>query len=96
MYSITRKSPLLLAAAAISIAMAGTASAQWRITRPGSYKLFFNHNVGTGDGIIIRFHGTLNRVRTGVGTFRCLLVGLMKDDDDDDNVIDISMLGSDS
>ena len=42
MYPITRKSPLLLAAAAISIAMAGTASAQWRITRPGSYKLYFN------------------------------------------------------
>ena len=53
MYPITRKSPLLLAATAISIAMAGTASAQWRITRPGSYKLYFNHNVGTGDGIII-------------------------------------------
>jgi hypothetical protein len=53
MQSITRKSPLLLAAFAISIAMAGSASAQWRITRPGSYKLFFNHNVGSGDGIII-------------------------------------------
>ncbi|MGL4399032.1 MAG: NosD domain-containing protein [Luteolibacter sp.] len=53
MYSITHKSSLLLAAATISIAMAGTASAQWRITRPGSYKLFFNHNVGSGDGIII-------------------------------------------
>ncbi len=53
MKSITRKSSLLLAAAALSIAMVDTASAQWRITRPGSYKPFFNHNVGTGDGIII-------------------------------------------
>ncbi len=53
MLSITSKSPLLLAAFGITLAMAGTASAQWRITRPGSYKLFANHNVGTGDGIII-------------------------------------------
>jgi hypothetical protein len=53
MYPTTRKSSLVLVTALTSLVFAGTASAQWRITRPGSYKLFFNHNVGTGDGIII-------------------------------------------
>jgi hypothetical protein len=53
MNSITRKSPLLLAAFALSIAMAGNASAQWRISRPGNYVLNHNLNVGRGDGIII-------------------------------------------
>ena len=53
MNPITRKSILGLATALVSIVLTGTASAQWRITRPGNYKLYFNHNVGTGDGIVI-------------------------------------------
>ncbi len=53
MHTSTRKSSLLLVTALASIVLAGTASAQWRITRPGSYKLYFNHNVGSGDGIVI-------------------------------------------
>ena len=53
MNSINRKSSLVLVTALTSIVLAGTASAQWRISRPGSYKLHFNHNVGTGDGIVI-------------------------------------------
>ena len=53
MYPTTRKSSLVLFTALASIVLAGSASAQWRITRPGSYKLFFNHNVGNGDGIVI-------------------------------------------
>jgi hypothetical protein len=53
MKTTRRKSSLVLITALTSIVLAGTASAQWRITRPGSYKLYSNHNVGTGDGIII-------------------------------------------
>ena len=50
---MTRKSPLLLAALALSIGMADNASAQWRITRPGNYILSHNLNVSRGDGVII-------------------------------------------
>ena len=53
MYPIIRRSQLLLAVASISIFTAATASAQWRINRPGSYKLNSNQNVTKGDGIII-------------------------------------------
>jgi len=53
MYPITRVSPILLAVASISIVMVSTASAQWRITRPGSYKMSSDRNIGKGDGIII-------------------------------------------
>ena len=53
MNTINRKSSLGLVTAFASIVLAGTASAEWRITRPGSYKLYFNHNVGSGDGIVI-------------------------------------------
>jgi hypothetical protein len=53
MHSNSHKPSRFIVAALASIILAGTASAQWRITRPGSYKLFFNHNVGSGDGIII-------------------------------------------
>jgi hypothetical protein len=65
MYPITRKSSLVIVTALASIVLVGTASAQWRITRPGSYKLFSNHNVGTGDGIII----TASNVRLDLNGF---------------------------
>lgn len=36
-----------------SLVLATTASAQWTINRPGNYKLYANHNVASGDAIII-------------------------------------------
>jgi parallel beta-helix repeat protein len=53
MLPINRKSTLGLTTVLVSIVLASQASAQWRISRPGSYKLYSNHNVGNGDGIII-------------------------------------------
>ncbi len=48
-----RKSLTAIGAVVASLVLASSASAQWTINRPGNYKLFHNHNVGSGDGIII-------------------------------------------
>lgn len=42
-----------ISAIVASLVLATTASAQWTINRPGNYKLYHNHNVASGDAIII-------------------------------------------
>ncbi len=53
MFISLRRSAAALAALFTTLLFAGSASAQWTINRPGSYKLYSNHSVATGDGIII-------------------------------------------
>lgn len=48
-----RQSSAVLAAVAASLVCAATASAQWTISRPGSYKLYNNYRVASGHAIII-------------------------------------------
>ena len=48
-----RQSSAVLAAVAVSLVCAATASAQWTISRPGSYKLYNNYRVASGHAIII-------------------------------------------
>ena len=49
-----RHSAAALCAALFTLLLAGYAgAAPWAISRPGSYKLWANHNVDTGDGIVI-------------------------------------------
>ena len=48
-----RHSSAVLAAVAVSLVCAATASAQWTISRPGSYKLYNNYRVASGHAIII-------------------------------------------
>ncbi len=48
-----RKSVAALSAAFLSLLCAGTASADWNISRPGAYKLRDNLSVGSGDAITI-------------------------------------------
>ena len=43
---------MVLAAVAVSLVCAATASAQWTISRPGSYKLYNNYRVASGHAII--------------------------------------------
>ncbi len=47
------KSLAALTALFALLLFAGTASAAWTINRSGSYKLWANHNVASGDGIVI-------------------------------------------
>jgi hypothetical protein len=48
-----RPSLAALTAVAASLLITSTASAQWNITKAGSYKLHANYSVASGDGIII-------------------------------------------
>ena len=48
-----RQSSAVLAAVAVSLVCAATASAQWTISRPGSYKLYNNYRVASGHAIIV-------------------------------------------
>lgn len=48
-----RQSSAVLAAVAASLVCAATASAQWTISRPGSYKLYNNYRVASGHAIIV-------------------------------------------
>ena len=48
-----RQSSAVLAAVAVSLVCAATASAHWTISRPGSYKLYNNYRVASGHAIII-------------------------------------------
>lgn len=48
-----RQSSVVLAAVAVSLVCAATATAQWTISRPGSYKLYNNYRVASGHAIII-------------------------------------------
>lgn len=43
----------ILALTAAGIASSAQAQSSWTISRPGSYKLYANHQVATGDGIVI-------------------------------------------
>ena len=44
----------ILAMAMAGFATSAQAQSSWTISRPGSYKLYSNHNVTSGDGIVIR------------------------------------------
>ena len=48
-----RQSSAVLAVVAASLVCAATASAQWTISRPGSYKLYNNYRVASGHAIIV-------------------------------------------
>ena len=69
-----------LCAALLTLLCAGKAAAEWTISRPGTYTLSRNHNVRSGDGIIITAsHVTLdlqgNLVSTSArGTGRGIVV----------------------